>query len=115
MAKTAPTLQPIVVPMAAPAMPSLGNGPQPNTSEGASAMLIALATQSTRMAIAASPLLRNTELARNNITTLALQPSMMRENVMLRSTPSEPPMIRSRLGAANDKMTPNVTAPAKPD
>ena len=63
-ANSTPVLRPIVVAIAAPTMPSFGNGPHPNTSVGARTMLIALASQSTRIAMAASPALRNTEFTR---------------------------------------------------
>ncbi len=85
----------MVVPIAAPTTPSCGRGPHPNTSAGPSTMLIAFASHSVRIAVAASPELRKTELIRNSSTTLAFPPSMTRVNDTFRITPDDAPMIPS--------------------
>ena len=58
--------RPIVVAIAAPVTPSSGNGPRPKISSGPSTMLMTLASQSTRIAIAASPAPRKIALIRNS-------------------------------------------------
>src|SRR2546429_209082 len=61
-------------------MPSLGKGPRPKMKHGPSTMLSAFANHNTRMAIAASPAPRKIALIMNSMTTVALQPSMIRVN-----------------------------------
>ena len=68
----------MVVATAAPVSPSSGNGPMPKMSRGSSTMLIALATTSERMAMAASPAPRNTALMTNSPMITTLPPKRMR-------------------------------------
>ena len=66
-ANNAPVPRPIVVATAAPVTPSRGNGPSPKIRQGPSRMLIAFASQSTRIAIAASPAPRKIALITNSM------------------------------------------------
>ena len=72
--------RPRVVAIAAPSRPRAGTGPQPKIRIGSSAMLIRLASQSDRIATAASPAPRKMALIRNNHITVRLPPSMMAAN-----------------------------------
>ena len=53
-------------------------GPMPKMKQGPSTMLIALANQRTRIAMAASPAPRKIALMRNSSSTVALPPSIIR-------------------------------------
>jgi hypothetical protein len=70
--------RPVVVATAAPATPISGNGPQPKMKQGPSAMLRMFASQSVRIAMAASPAPRKTALMRKIRNTLMLPPSITR-------------------------------------
>ncbi len=70
----------MLVPMAAPVTPRRGNGPMPKIRHGPSVMLIALAIHRTRIAMAASPVPRKTELMMNSSVTPPLAPSITRAN-----------------------------------
>ena len=84
-----PVQRPMLVPMAAPATPRRGNGPMPKMRHGPSVMLIALAIHSTRIAMAASPVPRKTELMMNSSVTPPLAPSITRANRLpVDTTPS---------------------------
>jgi hypothetical protein len=65
----------MLVPMAAPVTPMRGKGPMPKIRQGPSVMLIAFAIHSTRIAIAASPAPRKTELIMNSSVTPPLAPT----------------------------------------
>src|SRR5260370_1040048 len=69
------------VAMAAPATPNLGNGPMPKINNGPRTMLIEFASQSTRIAIAASPAPRKTALIMKSMTTVTFPANMIRVNV----------------------------------
>ncbi len=73
-----PVPRPKVVAIAAPVTPSRGNGPTPKIKHGPSTMLMLFASQSTRMAIAASPAPRKTALMRNSSRMTTLPPSITR-------------------------------------
>ncbi len=75
---TTPVPRPMVVATAAPVTPSRGKGPRPKIRQGPSRMLIAFASQRTRIAIAASPAPRKIALIRNKSSTVALPPSITR-------------------------------------
>ena len=60
----------MVVATAAPVTPISGNGPQPNTRNGPSTMLMMLASHSVRIEMVASPAPRNTAFNMNSITTV---------------------------------------------
>ena len=70
--------RPMFVATAAPVTPISGNGPQPKMKHGPSTMFSALASQSVRIAITASPAPRKIALMRKIRNTVALPPSMMR-------------------------------------
>ncbi len=70
-----PMPRPRLVAMAAPSTPRAGTGPQPNMSSGSSAMLIRLAIQRARMAIAASPAPRKMALIRKRSMTVMFPPA----------------------------------------
>ena len=90
----------MLVPMAAPVTPRRGKGPTPKIRHGPSVMLIALAIQRTRIAMAASPVPRKTELMMNSSVTPPLAPSMTRANrPPVDTTPSSAPIILRRSGA----------------
>ena len=71
-----PTPRPMLVATAAPSMPIAGNGPQPKISAGSSTTLMPLASQSTRIAIAASPAPRKIALAMKSSMITTLPPSI---------------------------------------
>jgi hypothetical protein len=73
---TTPQLRPKVVATAAPMTPSSGKGPTPKMSMGARTMLMALASHSTRMEMAASPAPRKMALMRKSNSTLPMPPSI---------------------------------------
>ena len=68
----------------------------PKMKQGPRMMLMAFANHRTRIAIAASPVPRNTALIRNSISTVPLPPTMTRGNVdPMRNTSSLAPIIAS--------------------
>jgi len=77
-------------------------------------MLIALAIQRTRIAIAASPAPRNTALIRNSITMTPLKPRTTAAYDECASTSGVAPMIVSSLRADLDAMRPIGTATTTP-
>ena len=71
-----PVPRPMQVAMAAPSMPSCGNGPMPKISSGQSTMLRPFDSHSTRIAMAASPAPRKIALITNSSMITALPPSI---------------------------------------
>ena len=98
----------MLVATAAPTTPSRGNGPTPKMSIGPRKMLIAFASQSTRIAITASPAPRKIALTRNSINTTAFPPSMMRVKFTLESTPDDAPIALKSDGAVRAPLTPST-------
>ena len=94
--------RPVVVATAAPVTPSAGNGPSPKMKHGPSTMLIALASHSTRIAIAASPAPRKTALIRNSIRMTPLPPSTIAVYDECARTSGDAPISASS-GRANQK------------
>ena len=107
-------LRPVVVATAAPVTPSRGNGPRPKMKQGSRQILIALAIQRTRIAIAASPAPRKTALIRNSIMMTPLQPSMIAVNDECTRTSGVAPMIVSSGRANRNPKIPTGTARNRP-
>ena len=66
--------RPIVVAIAAPWMPSSGNGPSPKIRSGSRTMFRPFASHSTRIAIAASPAPRKAAFCRKRSTITMFDP-----------------------------------------
>src|SRR5436305_3539654 len=72
-----PMLRPVNVANAAPVTPRRGKGPKPKIRQGSSTRLMMFDTQSSRMAMAASPAPRKIALFRNSISTAPQPPSIV--------------------------------------
>ena len=74
-------------------------------------MLIAFASHSTRIAIAASPVPRKIAFTRNSKTIVALPPYMIRAYVVpIANTLGDAPMSPNKCGAAITPLTPRMSA-----
>ena len=105
----------MLVATAAPVTPSSGNGPSPKMKHGPRTMFRKLPNHRTRIATAASPDPRKTALIRNNMTIVALPPSMVRVNTRpVRITSSGAPITASSVAARGAARTATAAATISP-
>src|SRR2546425_3344462 len=102
--------------MAAPTMPSFGNGPIPNIKSGLRTILIELASQSTRIAIAASPAPRKIALIKKSKTIVELPANMtLVKPTPCSTTQGEPPITLSSLPDSGTPIAAKIAATIKPN